>query len=263
MLLMKIKEKSHFSRVYEDEQDPLSGGRGVGMIVSRRILCCFGIPVSGEPAKVRAYSLNGKDFAPALPEPLSRVVTVKPENSPPIPVLLWTEGMKNRADEILPLAGSRWKYNWFLPLMGLALLLLAAWGLVFAGLTAHNPRKEQAACQAHPRPGDILVAQACQQQDNFGKASLTAFEIAEIRADTLFPRQSDKRGPGPRVCQLPEIRAAALDFPPSGNRFSSEAKPFARPFKVALERLASLSMPDVNIDVKYAGHNPEPQGARS
>ena len=249
MLLLKVKEKNYSSTVYEDEPDPLTDGRGVGLIVSRRIMCCFGIPVSGEPAKVRAYSLSGKDFDPALPDVWGGV-TVKPENSPPIPVLLWTESMKARADELLPKAGSRWKYNWLLPAMGLALLLLAAWGLA-SGLTLSSLKEEQAACLAEVRPGDILVTQVCRQRDSLDKDYLVAFEVAEVKGDTLFLRQGDKRGARLRVYELSEIRAAALEFVASGNSFASEARPFTRPFKEEPERLKDPDLPGVNMDVEY------------
>ena len=95
------------------------------------------------------------------------------------------------------------------------------------------------------------MAEVRRQRDSLDKASLVAYEIAEVRGDTLFLRQGNKRGPWLQAYQLPEIRKAALEFLSSGNSFASEAKPFTRPWPKSPQRLESPSLPDVNVDVKY------------
>ena len=126
-IILTFTEKEYCAEVYDNEFDPLTGGRGVGMVLSRRIASCLGIPLGGEAATVRAYSLNGKAFSPGQTFWLDNM-NVRPGNSLPIPVQLWTESMKEKAEAMLPLAGSGWKYNWVALLIGLSLLLFLAWG---------------------------------------------------------------------------------------------------------------------------------------
>lgn len=166
VLFFTVKEKVLLGDVFAGEHDPLGGAEGVEMAVMQRYICLFGIPYGGTRKMVKAFSVGTGEM---------------------IPVLLWSESMKKKADDMLPLARGAWKKR----IVGQAILVALAafilW-LVLLGYQNVNYEDRHAENVENPAVGDIILASVTisRYTDQNTPSALKVLRIEEIRGDSLI-----------------------------------------------------------------------------
>lgn len=172
VILIGIRTKAFLEKEFPNETDPLGGDKGIAMAVMQRYMTAFGIPYWGTRKIVKAHSIG---------------------TNQPIPVLLWTDTMKEEADRMLSTTSGAWKYRIFGQTLLLAFLGFIAWLFLLANTNSNN-RKSQEQYVADPAPGDIVLATEstpgylrAEKGDNH---HLFVFKIEDIRGDSLIIRRS-------------------------------------------------------------------------
>lgn len=162
LLLFTAKKKIFLSEVCSGETDPLGGTEGIEIIVMQRYICLWGIPYSGTRKIAKAYSIS---------------------TGHQIPVLLWTETMKKKADAMISQASGAWKNRIVGQVILLALAAFIGW-IFIIGYNNTNNSARQAEYVQNPVAGDIILASVMIQRSNMPSA-LKVLRIEEIRGDSL------------------------------------------------------------------------------
>lgn len=232
IIIYTIHEKAILVNTYTDEYDPLTGEKGIEMAVSQRYVSIAGIPLNGTRKMVKAYSITAGH---------------------PIPVLLWTDGMKMHADNMLPLVKGTWKRRLFFPLFFGALALLIGWGAL-AIYNQNNTRKAQAEYVANPAAGDIIMAKVIEShyKTNAQSGCLMVFKISHINGDSLFVIRNPQRVDMMelyRIKNLEKITTSLFDL--SDTAFTGETEVYnLTKYREADERLRRHVTPYETLDAQ-------------
>lgn len=169
IIIYSIREKIYFEEEFVQEYDPVTEGSGIAMAVMQRCISCMWIPIHGSRAYVKAVSMaSGQQ----------------------IPVLMWTDDMKARAEEMIPRARYTWRYRLFLPLFLLAIGILVGWG-VLSGIQRNSTLKQQTEYRQQPQVGDIILARVMISwyTDQSTPSDLRVFKIEGVNGDSLIVRR--------------------------------------------------------------------------
>lgn len=172
VILIGIRTKAFVEKEFPGQTDPLGGDQGIIMAVVQRYMTVFGLPYWGTRKMAKAHSIG---------------------TNQPIPVLLWTDTMKEEADRMLHQTHGAWKNRIFGQTLLLALLAFIAWIFLWA-TTSTNTRKSQAQYVADPQPGDIVLATESTPGPLIDEKgyyhNLFVFRIEDLRGDSLIIRRS-------------------------------------------------------------------------
>lgn len=162
LIVFSVKKKIFSSEVCSGETDPLGGTEGVEIMVMQRYVCLWGIPYSGTRKIAKAYSIS---------------------TGHQIPVLLWTETMKKKADTMISQVSGAWKNRIVGQVILLALAAFIGW-IFFVGYSNRNDLARQAEYVQNPAVGDIILASVMIPNSNM-PSTLKVLRIEEIRGDSL------------------------------------------------------------------------------
>lgn len=161
-LIFTVKEKVFLCEEFAAEHDPLGGTEGVEMAVMQRYVSLFGVPYAGARKVVKAYSIGTEQM---------------------IPVLLWTESLKKKADDMISHARGAWKNRIVGQVFLVALAAFILW-VIFLGSQNVKNDERQADYIENPEVGDIILASVMIPYKNI-PSTLKVLRIEEIRGDSL------------------------------------------------------------------------------
>lgn len=174
IIVYAIKNKIYSEEEFPEEPDPLTNEKGIELVVTQKYFWCFGPYTPLSRKIVTAYSMN---------------------NYQPIPLVIWTESMKVRADLELTRAKGMWKL-FMVPIIILPIFALI---YVYGKINIKNRvKKEEVFHQriAEPAVGDVVYSKTRFLKNKIGgplAPKLFVGKITKVDKDTIFMRNSHQK----------------------------------------------------------------------
>lgn len=176
LVYYQIRYKTYSDEVFLQEEDPLTDEKGVAFEVTQRYMSCFGPFAPLSKKIVTAYSITTNQA---------------------IPLVLWTESMKQKAETELANAKGTWKL-FMVPIIFCSLLaVLSLYRVIANKVNATNQASYQQII-ANPAVGDIVYTKVMMSTVTGNTSKIAAQfatigKISKIDKDTIFIRNSAQK----------------------------------------------------------------------